>query len=128
MEQIAEAVAEEEIVAVVVEQTVVVVAEAQTAVAVVVGCSGKQAEVAVEAEDELEEDQSDHLGHHLVRNLPKQFVPWSTETEELAEAVEGTEVVVAVDFAAQIVVVAVVEAQTVVVVVEAGVQTEAGFG
>ena len=60
------------------------------------GCSGRQAELAVVAGDELVEDQSDHLDHHLVRNLPKQSALWSIETEEPVEAAEGTEAVVAV--------------------------------
>ena len=82
--------------------------------------AGKQAAV-VEVGDELEEDQSDHLDHHLWRILPKQSVLLSAGTVEPAAVLVQTvveEQIVAVE--EQIVVAeektAVAEGQTAVVV------------
>jgi len=75
--------------------------------------AGKQAAV-VEVGDELEEDQSDHLDHHLWRILPKQSVLLSAGTVEPAVVLE--QIAVEEQIVAVAVEQTVVEEQTAVVV------------
>ena len=53
--------------------------------------------VAGQVGDEREEDQFDHLDHHPWKNLAKQYLLWSVEKVEFAEAVVEQIVVAAVE-------------------------------